>query len=122
MIIKLYKSVLECSKPGCLNVPTIVLDSYNNRIRYTAGQAIVCEDHVPYGKGELARRFPGSEFQIRMSRSPGWLLREQREARQSAESEIPSVPPVEEKKTKPTTREDLIALMQGRLNDSGRRK
>ena len=123
MIIKLYTSVLKCAKSGCTETPTIVLDSYNNRKNYTAGQTVVCEGHYSYGKESLAKRFPGREFQIRMDRKPSWLLREQREARELLEKEIPSVSaPVQEGKPKQSAREDLIAQMLGMINDSGRRK
>ena len=78
---KLNSSVQKCLEPTCNQSPTIELDSVGvaprTLARYTAAQALVCDQHIKYGKERLQQYSPG--LKIKEIQGPRWLLREQGE-------------------------------------------
>ena len=96
---KLNPSVMKCLEPSCDLLPSIQLDSQGTdqmgRYLYTAAQALVCDKHVDYGKEYLHQLFP--RLNIRETRSPGWLLKEQGKLRTQTEIQTPSAQTHEQK-------------------------
>ncbi|MBI3619963.1 hypothetical protein HY214_02355 [Candidatus Roizmanbacteria bacterium] len=88
----------------------------------TAGQALVCDQHVDYGAGLLKEHFP--ELKIREVPNPLWLFREQKKLRPQAETSSAQTSavvaePVKEEKV-PASDKELNALLS--TFRAGRRK
>lgn len=118
---KLNSSVMQCLEPNCHQVPSIVLDGEGEgRLgnRYTAVQALVCDDHSDYGKKYLRQNYPG--LTIQETRYPGWLLREQSKLSTRIENETPLAPTPEGARKPFTTRKQLLDYLANR--NIGRRK
>ena len=119
---KLNSSAMKCFHPDCYQLPTVQLDSKKYKDGdplYTAAQALVCPEHVNYGKEYLMNNFPGNR--IIEIKNPGWLSKEQNNSPKQVETPTQQLVSTTEQK-RPLTKDELRSYIENWGAANRRRK